>query len=129
MSNAARRDAPPGSYVTHHVSRGLVYTRQNASSAGLDTGIRGIAGRAGPLHHRLPRFLVSLVPGSLRRPDRAAHGPASRADDLLRAGHHGRVGGRVLLALPRRPEGRGGVPPQALPRAPRRPRDGGVPAP
>src|SRR5918995_5294931 len=23
MSNAARRDAPPGNYVTHHVSRGL----------------------------------------------------------------------------------------------------------
>ena len=24
MSNAASRDAPPGNYVTHHVSRGLV---------------------------------------------------------------------------------------------------------
>src|SRR5688500_11513086 len=23
MSNAARRDAPPGNYVTHHASRGL----------------------------------------------------------------------------------------------------------
>ena len=38
-----------------------------------------------------------------------------------------RIGGGLLLAVPRRPEGRRGVPAEAFSRAPRRPRPGRVP--
>ena len=72
----------------------LVYTRQDASSGGLDPGIRGIAGRAGPLHHRVPRLVVSLVPRSLRRARAADRPPPERM--VFYALTTARVGGRVL---------------------------------
>ncbi len=85
-------------------------------------------GGPGSVPHRVPRFVLSVVPRSQRPPDHLADDAAQGADGLLRADDHARVRRRLPGALRARAQGRRSVPPQALQPAVRRTRDGDVPA-
>src|SRR5262247_1686570 len=68
MSNAARRDAPPGNYVTHHVSRGLLACPFETQSgprlgSGVGTFFEEVRARSDLINGANERQRVSLASG------------------------------------------------------------------